>query len=51
MRQRIFGGARLQLDLLSESELADLQPMLLSGEAEIINEGCRPFVIRKLPRW
>lgn len=51
MRARIFGGARLLLDGLSKSELEALQPLLLLGEAEIINEACRPYVVRKLPRW
>jgi hypothetical protein len=50
MHRRIFGGARVLLDSLSDEELAALQPMLLSGEAEIIDEACKPYVIRKLPR-
>ncbi len=49
MRTRIFGGARLCLDTLSKGELEALQPLLLSNEAEIINEACRPYVVRKLP--
>ena len=48
MRQRVLGGGRLLLDALSRDDLAALQPMLLNGEAEIINEGCRPYVVRKL---
>ena len=51
MRRRIFGGARMLLDGLNDEELAALQPMLFSGEAEINNEACKPYVIRKLPRW
>lgn len=51
IRRRILDGARLQLDRMSRDELTAVRPMLLSGEAEIINEGCRPVVIRKLPRW
>ncbi len=51
MRRRIFGGSRLLLDSLTEDELVALQPMLLAGEAEIINEACKPYVVRKLPRW
>lgn len=51
MRARIFGGARLSLDGLSKEELEALQPLLLQGDAEIINEACRPYVVRKLPRW
>lgn len=50
MRQRIFGGARLCLDSLTKEELEAIQPMLLANEAEIINEACRPYIIRKLPR-
>ena len=50
MRARIFSGSRLLLDGLSKTELEALQPMLLQGEAEIINEACRPYVVRKLPR-
>jgi len=51
MRNRIFGGSRLLLDALSEDELVALQPLLLNGDAEIVNEACKPYVIRKLPRW
>ncbi len=51
MRERIFGGSRLLLDSLTADELAALRPLLVAGEAEIINEACRPYVIRKLPRW
>ena len=50
MRSRIYGGARLLLDGLTKEELAAVQPLLLSGEAEIINEACKPYIIRKLPR-
>lgn len=51
MRNRIFGGARLCLDSMSKSELEAIQPLLLSNEAEVINEACRPYVVRKLPKW
>ena len=51
IRNRLFSGARLLLDDLTDDELAALQPMLTDGEAEIINEACKPYVIRKLPRW
>ena len=50
MRRRIFGGARLCMDALKKEELEALQPLLFSNEAEIINEACRPYVIRKLPK-
>ena len=48
MRRRIYGGARLLLDDLSDDELIALRTILLEGEAEIINEACKPYVIRKL---
>ena len=51
LRKRIFGGSRLSLSSLSEKELEALQSLLLSNEAEIINEACKPHVIRKLPRY
>ncbi len=51
LRHRIFGGERLLLDSLKDEELAALLPMLNSGAAEIINEACKPYVIRKLSRW
>ena len=51
MRRRIYGGARLLLDSLSDEELAAVQPLLLEGEAEIINEACKPYVVRSLPKW
>ncbi len=51
MRRHIFGGAHLLLESLTDNELAALQPMLVAGDAEIINEACKPYVVRKLPRW
>ncbi len=48
MRRRIHGGARLLLDSLSDEELVAVQALLLEGEAEIINEACKPFVVRVL---
>ena len=51
IRHRLFGGARLLLDDLTDDELAALQPIPIGGEAEIINKACKPYVIRKLPRW
>ena len=48
---RILGGSRLSLSSLSEKELEALQPLLLSNEAEIIDEACRPHVICMLPRY
>lgn len=48
MRSRIQGGARLLLDSLSNEELAAVQALIITGEAEIINEACKPFVIRVL---
>lgn len=51
MRRRIYGGARLLLDSLDEKELAAVYALILEGEAEIICEACKPFVVRKLPFW
>ena len=51
MRRRIYGGARLLLDSLSDEELVAVQPLLVEGEAEIINEACKPYVVRTLPKW
>jgi hypothetical protein len=48
MRRRIHGGARLLLDSLSDEELVAVQALLIEGEAEIINEACKPFVVRVL---
>jgi hypothetical protein len=48
MRRRIYAGARLLLDSLSDEELVAAQTLLLEGEAEIINEACKPFVVRVL---
>ena len=50
MRRRIYGGGRLLLDSLSKEELEALQPLLFDDEAEIVNEACKPYVIRKLPK-
>ena len=48
MRGRINGGARLLLDSLSEEELTAVHALIREGEAEIINEACKPFVVRVL---
>ena len=48
MRRRIYGGARLLLDGLSDEELAAVHTIIREGEAEIINEACKPFVVRVL---
>jgi len=50
MRRRIYEGARLLLDGLSEEELVAVHTIIREGEAEIINEACKPFVVRVLPR-
>ncbi len=50
MRHRIHGGARLLLDSLSAAELAAVHALMRGGEgeAEIISEACKPFVVRVL---
>jgi hypothetical protein len=48
MRRRIYAGARLLLDSLSDEELVAAQALLLEGEAEIINEARKPFIVRVL---
>ncbi len=48
LKRRINGGARLQLDGLSDEELAAMATLIMEGGAEIINEACKPFLIRKL---
>ena len=50
MRERVRGGNRLLLDTLSRSELAAVQTLVFSEEAEIISEACKPFVVAKLDR-
>ncbi len=48
VQRRIHAGARLLLDSLSDEELAAAYALILKGEAEIINEACKPFVVRVL---
>jgi hypothetical protein len=48
VKSRINGGGRLLLDSLSKEELAAMATLLMAGEAEIINEACKPFLVRKL---
>ena len=48
MRRRIHTGARLLLDSLSDEELVAAGTLIREGEAEIINEACKPFVVRVL---
>ncbi len=40
--------AESHLDSLSDEELAAAYALILKGEAEIINEACKPFVVRVL---
>ncbi len=48
MRNRINGGARMLLDRLSDEELVAAHALIREGEAEIIHEACKPFVVRVL---
>ena len=48
LRRRIFGGARLLIDSLSDAELEAAHALIRDGEAEIINEACKPFLVRVL---
>ncbi len=48
MRRRVYAGARLLLDNLSKEELVAAQALILEGEAEIIHEACKPFLVRVL---
>ncbi len=48
MRRRIYGGGRLLLDSLSKEELVASHALIREGEAEIINEACKPFLVRVL---
>ena len=50
LRRRVLGGAYLVLDSLSEEELVAMQSLLLSGEAEIVNSACKPFLVAKMDR-
>ena len=50
LRSRVLGGGRLLLDRLTAEELAAAQQLILRGEAEIVNEACRPFLLAKLDR-
>ncbi len=48
MRHRIHTGAHLLLDSLSDEELAAAGTLIREGEAEIISEACKPFLVRVL---
>ena len=48
MRRRIYAGARLLLDSLSNEELVAANVLIREGEAEIISEACKPFPVRVL---
>ncbi len=50
LRARVRGGSYLLLDSLNDEELVAMQSLLLSGEAEIINSACKPFLVAKLDR-
>ena len=51
LRVRILRGSRLLLDSLDKEQMETLYPMLVSGEAEIIDKACKPQVVRKLRGW
>jgi hypothetical protein len=50
LRARVRGGGYLLLDSLDYDELVAMQSLLLSGEAEIVNSACKPFLVAKLDR-
>ncbi len=50
LRKRVRGGAMIQLDTLDDAELAAMQALLFSDEAEIINSACKPFLVAKTGR-
>ena len=50
LRQRVLGGAYLLLDRLDDAELVAMQRLLQSGEAEIVNSACKPFLVARLDR-
>jgi hypothetical protein len=50
LRARVLGGSYLLLDTLSAEELVAMQSLLMSGEAEIVNSACKPFLVAKLKR-
>ena len=50
LRARVLGGAYLLLDRLDDGELVAMNRLLQSGEAEIVNSACKPFLVAKLDR-
>ena len=50
LRKRVQDGGLLLLDSLNDAELQAMQSLLLSGEAEIVNSACKPFLVAKLDR-
>ncbi len=50
LRKRVRAGAMIQLDTLDDAELAAMQALLFSNEAEIINSACKPFLVAKTDR-
>ena len=50
LRHVIVGGGSLLLESLSDNELAAMQTLIESGEAEIISSACRPYVAAKVNR-
>jgi hypothetical protein len=50
LRARVLGGSYLLLDRLGNEELVAMQSLLMSGEAEIVNSACKPFLVAKLER-
>jgi len=50
LRSKVCDGGRLLLDSLTAEELAAAQQLIFAGEAEIVNEACRPYLLAKLDR-
>ena len=48
MRRRVHAGARMLLDSLSDEELVAAHALIREGEAEIVSEACKPFLVRVL---
>ncbi len=47
LRTLLASGGSMLLESLSEQELAAMQTLIGSGEAEIVSSACRPYLAAK----
>lgn len=50
LRYVLVNGGKLLLESLRDQELVAMQTLIESGEAEIVNSACRPYLAARVDR-